>query len=44
VSGSVPQTSAQKPTKPKEKSLPFKIPEHTKDMSINRPLAKLRIV
>ena len=38
MSGSVPQNSANKPTKQKEKSLPFKIPEHTKDMSINKPI------
>ena len=38
MSGSVPQNSAQKPKKQKEKSLPFKIPEHTKDMSINKPI------
>jgi hypothetical protein len=38
VSGSVPHTSAQKTTKQKEKPPPFKIPDHTKDMSINKPI------
>ncbi|MDR2203118.1 MAG: hypothetical protein LBE76_02220 [Nitrososphaerota archaeon] len=38
VSGFVPQFSAQKPTNQTGKSLPFKIPEHTKNISINKPI------
>jgi hypothetical protein len=35
VSGSIPQNSAQKP---KKVFLPFKFPEHTRDMSTNKPI------